>query len=206
MLLWAGFLLIAVGIACIAVDRPAVHVIYDNVGKRFHDFLDSTTHLAKAGHWLALDLIVIFASWAWLRWQGENATVRLTLEVALAFLASLAIGSATLHTIKLLLGRRRPRDELDMNLYGFIPFGFDLDMNSFPSGHALTIMCVAVIATALWPHGAIVWFAIAAWLGLTRALLNAHFLSDVLVGAGIGMLSAREVLVNLFPALAPGWF
>jgi membrane-associated phospholipid phosphatase len=206
MLLWAGLLLIAFGVACVAIDRPAVHFLYDHVGGRFHTFLAATTHLAKAAHWLAAACLVYAATWAWLHWIGENAGVRLASQAALAFLASLALGSAILHGIKLVLGRRRPRDELEMNRYGFILFGFNLDWNSFPSGHALTIMCVAAIATALWPGLAILWFAVALWLGLTRALLTTHFLSDVFVGAGIGLISAREALVNFFPQLTPPWF
>jgi membrane-associated phospholipid phosphatase len=206
MLLWAGIFLIVLGVACVAFDRPATHFIYDHVSGRFHRFLVATTHLAKAAHWLVAACLVYAATWAWRRWIGENAGIGLASQVALAFLASLALGSAVLHGTKLVLGRRRPRDELEMNRYGFILFGFNLDWNSFPSGHALTIMCVAVIATALWPQMAILWFAMALWLGLTRALLNAHFLSDVFVGAGIGLISAREVLVNLFPQLAQPWF
>jgi len=206
MLLWAGIFLIVLGVACVAIDRRAVHFLYDHVGARFHGFLNATTHLAKAAHWLAAACVAAAASWAWLRWIGESATARAALQVALAFIASLALGSAILHGIKLVLGRRRPRDELEMNRYGFIPFGFNTDWNSFPSGHALTIMCVAVIATALWPQLAVLWFAIALWLGLTRALLTSHFLSDVFVGAGIGLVSAHEVLVNFFPQLTLPWF
>jgi undecaprenyl-diphosphatase len=206
MLLWAGFFLIAVGIACLAVDRRAVHFIYDHVGLRTHLLLDKITHLAKAAHWLVLDLSVLALSWAWLHWRGANAAVGLVQQCALAFFFSLLLGSAVLHGTKLVLGRRRPRDELDMGLYGFVLFSFNPDLNSFPSGHALTIMCVAVLASALWPHGTALWFALALGLASTRALLNAHFLSDVFVGAGIGLVSAREVLVNFFPALAPGWF
>jgi membrane-associated phospholipid phosphatase len=206
MLLWVGLFCIAVGIACVAIDRRAVHFIYDHVGTRFHRFLDATTHLAKAAHWLAAALTVYAVTWIWLRWGVANVMVKLAFQCALAFVLSLATGSAILHGTKLVLGRRRPRDELEMNLYGFVPLGFSLDWNSFPSGHALTIACVAVIATALWPQWAIVWFAVALWLGLTRALLTAHFLSDVFVGAGIGLVSAREVVVNFFPHLAPGWF
>ncbi len=67
-------------------------------------------------------------------------------------------------------------------------------------------MCVAVLATVLWPQFAVLWFAVALWLGLTRALLTAHFLSDVAVGAGIGMLSTRFVLLHFFPQMMPGWF
>ena len=38
------------------------------------------------------------------------------------------------------------------------------------------------------------------------ALLTAHFLSDVLIGAGIGLIAAREVLQLGFPGFAPTWF
>ena len=70
----------------------------------------------------------------------------------------------------------------------------------------LAIICVATIATCVWPMLWPLWFAIAAVLAVTRALLTAHFLSDVLIGAGIGLLSARLVLPALFPGFAPFWF
>lgn len=205
-LLWAGLFLILLGLACVAVDRRAVHFIYDRVSLRFHNFLNATTHYAKAAHWLAIAILVCAVCWELLAAGDTHHAVKLAFRYALAFILSLGAGSAVLHAIKLVLGRRRPRDELEMNLYGFIPLGFNLTWNSFPSGHSLTIFCVAVIATAVWPHLVVLWFAIALWLALTRALLTAHFLSDVFVGAGAGLISAREVLVNLFPYLAPSWF
>ncbi|HEX4861123.1 MAG TPA: hypothetical protein VFV07_07795, partial [Rhizomicrobium sp.] len=130
MLLYAGMLFIAAGIACIAFDRQSSHYLYDRVSAGFWRFLDSTTHMAKASHWL------IAAAFAYLAALYEHwETVRLC---AMAFAASVAIGSVVLHTIKLVLGRRRPRDDFEMGLYGFIPLAFDTDYNSFPSGHALT--------------------------------------------------------------------
>jgi membrane-associated phospholipid phosphatase len=70
----------------------------------------------------------------------------------------------------------------------------------------LTICCVAVIFTCVWPMWWPVWFGVAALLAVTRALLTAHFLSDVLIGAGIGLIAAREVLQLGFPGFAPTWF
>lgn len=206
LLLWAGLSFIVLGIAALAIDRQAVHVIYDHVGLGFHTFLNRTTHMAKAAHWLTAAVIITIVSWIW-KSQGHNdGMTRTAFDSAVAFILALGLGTIIIHTFKLFVGRRRPRDELEMNLYGFIPFGFDLKRNSFPSGHALTIFCVAVIATALLPHFAVLWFALAFWLAITRALLTAHFISDVLVGAGVGLLCAREVLVLLFPALALPWF
>jgi membrane-associated phospholipid phosphatase len=206
VLLWSGLFFLVLGVACVAIDRRAVHVIYDRVPLKMHNFLMATTHTAKAAHWLALAVVTYLVTWTLLSTGSTDAAVKLVFQCALAFVLALGAGSAVIHTIKLLLSRRRPRDELEMGLYGFIPFGFDLKRNSFPSGHSLTIFCVAVIASCVWPLGAPLWFAIALWLSLTRALLTAHFLSDVFVGIGIGLIASREVLVNWFPTLARGWF
>jgi membrane-associated phospholipid phosphatase len=197
MLLWAGFVLIAGGIVCIGFDRSSSRALYDLVGIGFWKFLDATTHWAKASHWLIAAFLAYGAASYW-NWE----LVRLC---AKAFIESLLAGSIVLHTIKLVLGRRRPRDDIEMNLYGFKPLAFSTQYNSFPSGHALTIMCVAVIASAVWPGAAILWFAVALWLGLTRALLTAHYLSDVFVGAGIGLISAREAVMHILPNV-PTWF
>jgi membrane-associated phospholipid phosphatase len=205
MLLWAGALLILGGVLCLAIDRRAAHYLYDNVHAPLHKLLDSITHAAKAAHWLVIAIIAYFV--AQLAMSHGGAPVwQVVSDCAVAFLAALAGGSVVLHTLKFFLGRRRPRDEMEMNLYGFVPLSFDLQHNSFPSGHALTIFNVAVIASAAMPAWAALWFAIAIGLSATRALLTAHFLSDVLIGAGIGVVAAREAIVYIYPYLAPPWF
>jgi membrane-associated phospholipid phosphatase len=206
MLAITGFVLIFLGLLALLVDRAAAHFIYDHVNVRWHRFLDRITHYAKAGHWLVVAILALVSA-AVARHFGFNSPfIGLLITYSLAFIASLTVGSGVLHVIKLVLGRRRPRDDMEMGLYGFMPLSFNLDYNSFPSGHALTICCVAVVFscvwTSLWPF----WFAIAAFLAITRALLTAHFLSDVLIGAGIGLIAAREVLLLGFPGAAPHWF
>ena len=206
MLLWAGILLLVIGAACLPIDRGAAHTIYDHESAGFEQFLERTTHWAKAAHWLIASLISLAAAQAGLAIWGEQPDFRLASNCSLAFIASLAAGSIVLHGLKLIIGRRRPRDDMEMGLYGFTPLAFNPDYNSFPSGHALTICCVAVIFTCVWPLWWPVWFSVAALLGVTRALLTAHFLSDVLIGGGIGLITAREVLMLGFPGFAPAWF
>ena len=206
MLLWAGIAFIAAGLASVAIDRPVSHFLYDRLNLRQWKFLDSITHLAKASHWLIAAILVLLGT-RWVMTHGDpSADLALASECAAAFIVSLAVGSLVLHTIKLLLGRRRPRDDMEMGLYGFMPLSFDLQYNSFPSGHSLTIMCVAVIASAVWPMLAPLWFAIALGLAMVRALLIAHYLSDVLVGCGIGVISAGETVIQFFPDLVRIWF
>lgn len=206
MLLWAGIALIGVGMASLAVDRRAAHYFYDRIGRRFTRFLNRTTHLAKAAHWLALACAVFAGGWLWRRFAGDAPAARLAQDYAGAFILALGLGTLIAHACKMAAGRRRPRDDMEMGLYGFAFGAFDFKRNSFPSGHSLTIFLVAVMASSLCPAGAPVWFAIALWLSLTRALLTAHYLSDVFAGAGIGLISAHIVLRNLYPHLAQGWF
>jgi membrane-associated phospholipid phosphatase len=193
------------GFAALAIDRRAAHFIYDHVSATTHRRLDAVTHYAKAGHWLAAAILALIAAAAMRHFGVMAVQVAQLVNYSVAFIASLIVGSAVLHLIKLVLGRRRPRDDMEMGLYGFMPLAFNSDYNSFPSGHALTICCVAVIFTCVWPLWWPLWFAVAAFLAVTRALLTAHFLSDVLIGAGIGLIAAREVLLLAFPGFAPGW-
>jgi len=206
MLLWAGFLSILIGCAALLIDRALAHFIYDHVSGRAHKALDSITHYAKAGHWLAAAILALIVAAGMRHFNVMADEVTQLINYSLAFIASLTLGSGFLHVIKLVLGRRRPRDDMEMGLYGFMPLAFNPDYNSFPSGHALTICCVAVIFTCVWPMAWPTWFGIAALLAVTRALLTAHFLSDVLIGAGIGLIAAREVLQLGFHGFSPVWF
>ncbi len=206
MLLGSGFILIVLGIAALPLDRAIAHFLYDHVTPAAHKRLDGITHAAKAGHWLAAAILALAGAAVARHFGTGGEEVPKLITYSTAFIASLTVGSAVLHAIKLVLGRRRPRDDMEMGLYGFVPFAFNTDFNSFPSGHALTIFCVAVIFTCVWPAWWPLWFAIAAFLAGVRALLTAHFLSDVLIGGGIGLITAREVLLLVFPSFAPPWF
>lgn len=205
MFLWTGIVLIVVGLATIAIDRPAVHFIYDHVSQRLHRFLDSITHLAKAGHWLVAAILVYAAARVFRLFYLHDPRVFLAQDAAAAFIASLALGSLILHILKRLVGRRRPRDEIEMHLYEFKFWTFKADYNSLPSGHALTIFSVAAIATCVVPSLAALWFLIATVLSVTRVLLTAHFVSDVLIGAGMGLISTHIVLTHFFLRFAPHW-
>jgi membrane-associated phospholipid phosphatase len=206
MLLWLGLLLLAGGAACFAIDRRAVTFVYETIDGRTEKRVHATTDWAKGAHWLVASAVAYVAAQG-MAWKfGTSALTRLAESASLAFVASLAVGSVILHSMKILLGRRRPRDELELGLYGWRPLGFDLQYDSYPSGHALTIFSVAVILSGVLPWFALLWFALALYLALTRVMLNSHFLSDVFVGAGIGLLTTREVVLLWFPTLARGWF
>jgi undecaprenyl-diphosphatase len=80
----------------------------------------------------------------------------------------------------------------------------DARFHSFPSGHATTAFAVAAALSWAVPARRRVWVAVAAGIGLSRVLLNAHFASDVLGGAVIGWWAGRSGL-RLVERFGPAW-
>ena len=119
--------------------------------------------------------------------------------------STLLAGAAAL-ALKAVIGRQRP-DNTGSNAYVFRPFHFhDL---SLPSGHAAVAFA---LATSLaretgdkWTDAA--FFAAATLTAYSRMHDDKHWASDVVLGAGIGILSAR--FVHRFQAkvaVSPGGF
>jgi membrane-associated phospholipid phosphatase len=205
MLLWAGVVCLLIGLCCFAVDRRATHVFHDQIPVRWFRRIRLTTDYAKGARWLFGSIFVLAAAVVAQAVLGPRPLLQAVSRGALAFLACLAVSSAILHSIKLVFGRRRPRDELEHELYGFRFFHYDPQHDSFPSGHAMTIMCVAVVLSGAWPVLAPLWFCVALYLALTRAALNSHFLSDVFIGIAVGLIASWLTLHFLFPELARPW-
>jgi membrane-associated phospholipid phosphatase len=206
MMLWLGVLLLAAGLPLLLLDRKAARYFRAHVQPPLLTVLIRTTDYAKGGFWLAAVALIYAGTQIGMAVTGETPALRWANDAVLGLLGGLVAGSIVLHTVKLFLGRRRPRDDFEHDLYGFLFFRWELEYNSFPSGHALTIFCLATWASALFPAFTALWFAIAGYLALTRALLAVHFLSDVAVGAGIGVIATREFMVFAFPQLVPSWY
>ena len=67
--------------------------------------------------------------------------------------------------------------------------------NSFPSGHTATAFMGAELMNQEYKHQSI-WYSIAGYTvatgtGVFRMYNNRHWLSDVVAGAGVGILSAK---------------
>jgi membrane-associated phospholipid phosphatase len=206
MLLWFTAVLLLAGAACFPIDRPASHYFREHLNRPLWRFGFKITDWAKGGPWIAAAALVYIGVQAFMAASGETPDLREASNDALALLASFVAGSVVLHVFKIFVGRRRPRDDAEHGLYGFKYFTWELQYDSFPSGHAMTIFCVAVILSAVTPALAPLWLLLATFFGLLRAFLTAHFLSDVMVGAAIGILTARETLMFGFPQMNPGWF
>ena len=99
MLFWAGFLLIALGLCALWVDRALAHFIYDHVSARTHKALDGITHYAKAGHWLAAAIMALIVAAGMRHFDVLNDDATQLINYSLAFIR-LAIRRNTRLTIQ----------------------------------------------------------------------------------------------------------
>jgi membrane-associated phospholipid phosphatase len=205
MTLWVALLFLVAGLLSLLVDRQMAHYFREHLATPVFRFALRITDWAKGGPWIAAAALIYVAAQGWMAFAEEAPVVRAISNYALALLTSFVVGSVILHGIKIFLGRRRPRDDFEHGLYGFRWFTWELQYDSFPSGHSMTIFSVAVVLSAAFPMLAAVWFLLALGLSITRAMLTAHFLGDVMVGAAIGIIATRQTFLLVFPALSPGW-
>ena len=206
MLVVIAVVFLAAGLLFFPFDRRTAHYCRERLHRPIWKFALRITDWAKGLPWIIAALLAYLIVQAVMASSGETPLLRQISNYALALLASFIAASLILHSIKIFLGRRRPRDDFQHGLYGFRYFTWELQYDSFPSGHAMTIFCVAVVASSISPALAPLWLVLATWLALTRALLTAHWFSDVFVGAAIGVFVTREMLLWVFPQLAPSWF
>jgi membrane-associated phospholipid phosphatase len=95
--------------------------------------------------------------------------------------------------IKWLAGRHRPISLFNNGLFGFDHFQMIYESTSFPSGHAVTAFTLATAVGILFPRWSVPAFAAAVAIGVSRILITSHYLSDVLAGAGFGILCTLVV-------------
>jgi len=102
------------------------------------------------------------------------------------------------NVVKLLVARTRPHH------FDFVGGVFDTlgpllplgrggsGVQGFPSSHAATVAGLALVLTWLYPHGRRLFVILAVLACLQRLAVGAHFLSDVLLGASLGIVFAAE--------------
>lgn len=92
--------------------------------------------------------------------------------------------------LKVVLGRARPVFLDALGLTGFYPFTAEWAFNSMPSGHATASFAALVMIGLLEPKIKWATWTLAIIIGISRVCVGAHFPSDVLLGAFIGMVAA----------------
>ncbi|HZS61959.1 MAG TPA: phosphatase PAP2 family protein [Gemmatimonadaceae bacterium] len=140
--------------------------------------------LRSVGYW-PLWMILSLALWLVDRKGGRGSKRAIFLSGSIT---AAGIGGEVL---KLIIRRERPGT---MNgVYAFRAFSDHLFSSrnfGMPSSHAVIAFSGAAAMSILFPEATGVWYALAIGCGVTRVLSGAHFLSDVIAGAAIGIATS----------------
>ncbi len=106
-------------------------------------------------------------------------------------LAAPAVAGIVGELLKITVRRMRPPDV--GSAYAFRAFS-DHPLSSrglgFPSSHAVVAFGAAAILSRMFPRARVVWYAAAVGCAVSRLLAHAHYLSDVVAAALIGIAVA----------------
>jgi membrane-associated phospholipid phosphatase len=157
---------------------------------------DDVTHFGKSVRFL-LPIALMLAAIAALASPAlprVSQRVLAAVAVRLGFLF-LAVGLPGLlfAAIKRLIGRARPLVEGGADPFIYRPFGWVVEYASLPSGHAIDAFAIATAVGALWPRARMIMCAYAVIIAVSRVVLTAHFPSDVVAGAVVGVVGALLV-------------
>jgi lipid A 4'-phosphatase len=189
---------IAITVSIAAIDRPLA-VYFHARGPDLRALFDGISRLG-----LAYGYLTVFAlSFAALHWGGRlprlkphAAPLRAMSAVPAFLFAAVAAAGLAIDLTKLLAGRVRPKLLFADHLYGFTGLAFRADHWSFPSGHTATIVALAAALWWLWPRHLLFYLAVAALVAASRVVVGAHYLSDVVAGAFIALVTTRLVFTG----------
>lgn len=128
-------------------------------------------------------LVAIFRDF-WQKTSGNYAF--------LIFYSILCAGVVTF-ILKTFIGRARPILYEALDFTGFYPPSFDWVFNSMPSGHTAVSFAALVMIGMLAPRVKVLTWTLAVLIGASRVCVGAHWPTDVLFGAFIGMVVADLV-------------
>jgi hypothetical protein len=153
----------------------AVHPIDDNVMHAWGGN-DTLQNVFKLGKYLGQSYVLIPTA-ATIYIYGRAKDEPKVSHVGMDLIESLVVAEALVQTLKYTTRRERPDDS---------------GKTSFPSGHAADTFA---FATALERHlgwkGAVPAYLFASYVAISRIPDNRHWLSDVVFGASVGIISGR---------------
>jgi undecaprenyl-diphosphatase len=95
--------------------------------------------------------------------------------------------------LKRLIGRARPLVEGSADPFIYRPLNWTVQYASFPSGHATDAFAIATAIGVLWPWTRWIMWPYAVAIAVSRVVVTAHFPSDVIAGAVVGVVGALLV-------------
>jgi undecaprenyl-diphosphatase len=181
------------------VDRPLSEMLraVDDRQHAFIDFFRAWTDLGKSKWWLWPSALGILICAILARRKSMTQRIRENMrrigDGLLFLFICIAVSGIVTDIIKPILSRARPVELERGGIYGFYPFDFHARMNSMPSGHATTAFALAFVVAGFSPRWRIPAFLAAGYLALSRVMVNAHYLSDVIAGGVVAFLTVQAL-------------
>jgi membrane-associated phospholipid phosphatase len=150
---------------------------------------DQITDFGNTG-WLLvpITLLLVVLAAAACALPPFSQRVLTVIAVRLAFLFwAIALPGLIFTVVKRLIGRARPLVGGSTTPFLYVPLSWDMEYASLPSGHATDAFAAAMAFGALYPAARPLLWTYAVLIALSRVVLTAHFPSDVLAGAIIGV-------------------
>lgn len=164
-------------------DFPIANFFYSHRESGWVAFFAAITDLANGAIWYSVCLVGVGV--AALRHSTRARTpnpdrLRKEIRAWIFMAASMASSGLLINAMKFAIGRQRPRFLFDeTGASGFYPFALDIADSSFPSGHTQSIWSAMLALSFLFPPLRPWFLLIATAIALSRVVVGAHFLADV---------------------------
>lgn len=122
-------------------------------------------------------------------------------DVGKSLTVSFAVSGILVQLLKHLIGRARPMPGLT-HAADFIGPHVRGGYDSFPSGHTMVTFCLAYALCRHFPRYRFLFYIPPVIIGFQRFEKSAHFFSDVLAGALVGVLCGRFLFAYVLPAFS----
>lgn len=176
------------------VDRPVDFWVHKHYANTWVFQLGTYISDAARGVYIRLGIALCFISILFcdpdLKREWTRDLLYICLSVSIAIILS--------DGLKYLLGRYRPIMLFEQNLYGFHFFSAEFALNSSPSGHTVRAFSLLTAASLLYRRFAVPFLSIAVLIGISRVAVTAHYPSDVLFGAYLGIFTAVWTFKHFF--------
>ena len=189
-LIGIAFAAVAIG-AAFYLDDTVWHFILEHQNRALRSFMGNVSRFGDWPSHVALGLLLVAIAWH----RGSKRWTRVFLSMLLA----MAIAGIAGDVIKRTFPRARPSVKSELRWGG--P-RFSTKYHSFPSGHVTASMAFFGVLVFARRRIGLACLPIPILIGLSRMYIGAHYLSDVVCAAALGILCALIVAHFLLREIA----
>jgi membrane-associated phospholipid phosphatase len=194
MAIAAGIAIAVLLLLMVTIDAAAIRGV-GHLPRWIISAFDDITDYGKSGLFLwplGLIFIALAALPPMLTPLSQRVLAAFMVRIGFLFTA-IAVPSLFVTIIKRMIGRARPLVGGSLDPFLYSPFVWRAEYAGMPSGHATTAFAALVAFGTLWPRARTLWLIYALLIAVSRVVVTAHYPTDVLAGALVGIAGAVVV-------------